>query len=125
MGGEMSEVCGRVIEGNIDVIGIAETKLDTKMVCVVHTCHQSVRGYFDNSKLVMASSMRSYGSSYKLGGTLQMSRGSITGRVAASGTNNMGRWCWTTYNGSANRRLMIITAYQVYEGVPVHDVTLH
>jgi hypothetical protein len=30
-----------------------------------------------------------------------------------------------TYNGSANRRLTIITAYQVCEGAPVHDVTLH
>jgi hypothetical protein len=28
-GGEMNEVCTRVLEGNIDIIGIAETKLDT------------------------------------------------------------------------------------------------
>jgi hypothetical protein len=112
-GGEMHEVCARVLEGNIDIIGIAETKLDTKMACVVHTCHQSVRGYFHNSKLIMASSTRSYGSTYKPGRVLQLSRGSITGRVAASGTDNMGRWCWTTYNSSANRRLTIITAYQV------------
>jgi hypothetical protein len=48
-GGKMNEVCARVLEGNIDIIGIAETKLDTKMACVVHTCHQSVRGYFDTS----------------------------------------------------------------------------
>jgi hypothetical protein len=123
MGGEMNEVCVRVLEGNIDVIGIAETKLDTKMACVVHTCHQSVRRHFDNSKLVMASSTRSYGSSYKPGGTLQLSRGSITGRVAASGTDEMGRWCWTTYNGSA--RLTVITAYQGCEGAPVNDVSLH
>jgi hypothetical protein len=41
-GGEMNEVCARVLEGNIDIIGIAETKLDTKMACVIHTCHQSV-----------------------------------------------------------------------------------
>jgi exonuclease III len=59
-GGEMNEVCVRVLEGNIDIIGIAETKLDTTMSCVVHTCQQSVRGYFDNSKLIMASSTRSY-----------------------------------------------------------------
>jgi hypothetical protein len=68
MGGEMNEVCVRVLEGNIDVIGIAETKLDTKMPCVVHTCHQSVRGHFDNSIHIMASSMRSYGSTHKPGG---------------------------------------------------------
>jgi hypothetical protein len=60
-GGEMSEVCARVLEGNIDIIGIAETKLDTKMACVIHTCHQSERRHFDNSKLIMASSTRSYG----------------------------------------------------------------
>jgi hypothetical protein len=126
-GGEMNEVCVRVLEGNIDITGIAETKLDTKMVCVLHTCHQSSRRHFDNSKLIMASSTRSYGSTYKPGGTLQsLSRGSITGRVVASGNDDMGRWCWTTYNGSANRRLTVITAYQaVCEGVPVHDVTLH
>jgi hypothetical protein len=112
-GGDMNEVCARVLEGNIDIIGITETKLDTKMPCVVHTCHQSVRGYFDNSKLIMASSMKSYGSSYKPGGTLQLSRGSITGQVVASGTDDMGRWCWMSYNRSANRRLTIITAYQV------------
>jgi hypothetical protein len=121
----MNEVCARVLEGNIDIIGIAETKLDTKMACVVHACHQSVRGYFDTSKLIMASSTRSYGSTYKPGGILQLNRGSITGRVAASGTDDMGRWCWTTYNGSANRRLKVITAYQVCDGEPVKDVTLH
>jgi endonuclease/exonuclease/phosphatase family metal-dependent hydrolase len=43
----------------------------------------------------------------------------------ASGNDNMGSWCWTTYNGSANQQLAIITAYQVCEGTPVHDVTLH
>jgi hypothetical protein len=121
----MNDVCARVLEGNIDIIGIAETKLDTKMPCVVHTCHQSVRRHFDDSKLIMASSKRSYGSTYKPGGTLQLSRGSITGRVVASGIDDMGRWCWTTYNSSANRRLTIIMAYQVCEGAPVHDVTLH
>jgi hypothetical protein len=52
----MKDVCMRVLEGNIDIIGIAETKLGTTMPCVVHTCHQSVRGYFDNSKLIIASS---------------------------------------------------------------------
>jgi hypothetical protein len=102
-GGEMNKVCARVLEGNIDIIGIAETKLDTKMACVIHTCHQSVRHHFDNSKLIMASSTRSYGSTYKPGGTLQLSRGSITGQVVASGTDDRGRWCWTTNNGSANR----------------------
>jgi hypothetical protein len=94
-----------------------------KMACVNHTCHQSVRRHFDDSKLIVASSTRSYGSTYKPGRTLQLNRGSITGCVVASGTDNMGRWCWTTYNGSANRRLMV--AYQVCEGTPVHDVTLH
>jgi hypothetical protein len=90
MGGEMNEVCTGVTEGNIDIIGIAETKLDRKIACVVHTCHQSVRRNFDNSKLIMASSVRSYGSTYKPGGTLQLSRGFITGWVAASGTDDMG-----------------------------------
>jgi endonuclease/exonuclease/phosphatase family metal-dependent hydrolase len=115
----------RVLEGNIDIIGIAETKLDMKMACVVHSCHQSVQRHFDNSKLIMTSSERSYGSTHKPGGTLLLSRGSITGRVIASGIDDMGRWCWTTYNGSANRRLTVITAYQVCDGVSVHDVTLH
>jgi hypothetical protein len=120
-GGEINKVCARVLEGNIDIIGIAGTKLDTKIACVVHTCHQSVRRHFDNSKLIMASSMRSYGSTYKPGGTLELSRGSITGWVVTGGIDYMGRWCWKTYNGSANRRLMVITAYQVCEGAPVHD----
>jgi hypothetical protein len=102
-GGEMNEVCTRVLEGNIDIKGIAETKLDTKMACVVHTFHQSAHRHFDNSNLIMASSTRSYGSTYKPGCALLLSRGSVTERVAASGTDDMGRWCWTTYNGCANR----------------------
>jgi hypothetical protein len=81
----------RVLEGNIDIIGIAEMKLDTKMACVVHTCHQSARRHFDNSNLIMASSMRSYGMTYKPGGTLLLSRGFVTGRVEASGTDGVGR----------------------------------
>jgi hypothetical protein len=39
LGGEMDEVYSRVSEGNIDVLGIAETKLDTTMPCVLKTCH--------------------------------------------------------------------------------------
>jgi hypothetical protein len=35
----MDEVCSRVSEGNIDGLGIAETKLDTTMPCVLKTCH--------------------------------------------------------------------------------------
>jgi hypothetical protein len=35
LGGEMDVVGSRVSEGNIDVLGIAETKLDTTMPCVL------------------------------------------------------------------------------------------
>jgi hypothetical protein len=75
----MNEVCVSILEGNIDIIGIAETKLDTKIACLIHTCHQSVSRHFDNSKLIMASRTGSYGSTYKPGATLQLSRGFITG----------------------------------------------
>jgi hypothetical protein len=115
----MNEVCMRLLEGNMDIVGIAETKFgyENAMCCsfVSPEC----------TKLIMASSGRSYGSTYRPGGTLLLSRGSITGQVVGSGTDDMGRWCWTTYNGSANRKMMVITAYQVCAGTPVHDVTLH
>jgi uncharacterized protein YaaQ len=34
----MNKVCARVLEGTINIIGIAETKLDTKMACVIQMC---------------------------------------------------------------------------------------
>jgi hypothetical protein len=74
----MDKVCSRVSEGNIDVLGIAETKLDTTMPCVLNTCHRRVRQSFAHSKLLMSSSTRSYGSTHKPGGTMLLTRGNTT-----------------------------------------------
>jgi Endonuclease/Exonuclease/phosphatase family len=49
--------------------------------------------------------------------------GSLTGRIATTETDRMGRWCLTTYNGAGGRQVTIITAYQVCNSPPVTGTT--
>jgi hypothetical protein len=53
-----------------------------------------------------------------------LDRGIITGSVACSGVDDLGRWCWKSYKCSDDRQLTVISAYQVCDQPPVHEIGL-
>ena len=50
---------------------------------------------------------------YLPGGILQLIRGTAAGRLHSTGTNKMGRYSWSTLQGSNEKLLCVITAYRV------------
>ena len=121
-GGEMNEVCDSVSEAEIDVLGAMEHKQDTTMPKVVKACKQCVRKKFRHSRVEMASSTRSYGSTFKPGGVMMMSVGPVVGRIVSSGSDEMGRWCYTTYLCTEGAMITVVTAYQVCNTSPTNDL---
>lgn len=125
-GGDMNDICRQMQESNIDVIGAAEIHLDTTLPHVNTTMNRCVRKVLGRqSKLLMSSSRRSYGTPHKPGGTLLLSQGSILGRWKDGGKDDMGRWTYSSYRGSQGRLITIISAYQVCKDNPHLDTSTH
>ena len=112
-GGEFLEVCAQMHSAHIDMLGLAETKLDTQKREVVATCTRAARRTFPFSRVVMSSSAISYTSHFKPGGTALIAAGSITGRIIATFQDPMGRWSAISLIGAGSRQLTVISAYQV------------
>ena len=122
-GGEFSEVCATMATDNIDILGLAETKLDTYHRKVLSTCYKAARQNLTHSKVLLSSSRRVYGSPNKPGGTGLITAGSLVGRLHNTGTDEMGRWCYATYKGTNDTLLTVITAYQVCHTTPTYDLS--
>ena len=121
LGGDFIDVCGITRDNGIDILGIAETKLDTTQ----RTLRKCATRSFATShhKVIMASSEISYDSPTKPGGTLLLSQGHITGRIVSTSADDMGRWCTSTYSGKDNKFVTVISAYQVCKGSPTANTT--
>jgi exonuclease III len=123
LGGEFDEMCQQVQDAGIDVMGIAETKLDTTNSHVTQTCRRIGRHYCRHSKLCLSSSQRTYGGTAKPGGTMLWSRGHINGRWQSSTTDDMGRWSHMVFQGAKDTKLSVICVYQVCNTNPTNDLT--
>lgn len=99
----------------VDHAMFCEHKLDTnckdvrdKMYDI--TCRRFGSGCF---KLHYASSNVSFDRTYKPGGTMSVTIGSLASRVITQGADHMGRWVYTKFRGVGNRVITIIVTYQV------------
>jgi hypothetical protein len=106
---------------HIDILGLAETKLDTHKRNVIATCVKAARRVFPFSRVVMSSSAISYSSHFKPGGTAIVAAGSITGRITTSFQDPMGRWSAMSLTGAHANKLTVISAYQVCNNRPDRD----
>jgi hypothetical protein len=70
LGGEFTDVCFQMNEANIDILGLAETKLDTQKRNVVATCPHAARRIFSFSRILLSSSAITYNSHFNPGGPL-------------------------------------------------------
>jgi hypothetical protein len=68
LGGEFTEVCFQMNEANIDILGLAETKLDSQKRNVVATCAHAARRIFSFWRIILSSRAITYNSHFKPGG---------------------------------------------------------
>lgn len=97
-GGDFANICSKMASSHIDLLGLVETKLDTRLSYVVATCCRAARAVFPFSRVVLSSSAISYTKPFKPGGTALISVGSITGRITHPHHDHMGRWSSTLCN---------------------------
>jgi hypothetical protein len=117
-GGDFIDLCAQMDISHIDLLGIAETKLDTQNGIVAATCAKAARRIFSFSRVVMASSAIRYAGTFKPGGTALITAGCTTGRIATTFRDSMGRWCAVSFLGAQNKIITVISAYQVCDTPP-------
>jgi hypothetical protein len=98
---------------HIDILGLAESKLDSHKRNILTTCAEVARRLFSFFRIVMSSSVISYRNHYKQGGTALIAAGSITGRITTSFQDPMGRWSAIPLIGAQAQELIVTSAYQV------------
>ena len=121
--GGFEEACNTMATSHIDILGIAETKLDTNYRNVYFTCLRAARRAFRHSRVCLGSSPISFGKPFKPGGTALITSGSTVGRITDTFTDKMGRWCATTYSSSHTSPMTVISAYQVCDSPPLRDLS--
>ena len=111
--GDFGELC-HLMEGKaIDVLGVVEHNLDQTKSSVLSRCYDATRQILRRAKLTIAGSDVTTAGFYKPGGTLQVTTGPAVGRVQATVADPMGRWAAQTFRCKGNKKLTIVTAYQV------------
>ena len=111
--GDLGDLCDLIGSKGIDVCGVVEHNLDQTKAGVLSRCHDATKQFLQRAKLTVAGSDVSMSGAYKPGGTMQITTGPAIGRVQETHTDSMGRWAAQTFRCRGNKRLTIVTAYQV------------
>jgi hypothetical protein len=106
----------------VDHIGLSEHKLNGHQSRVKKICHETARSDFDDYCLVLGSSNIPAKTSFKPGGALSLTVGSMTARIQSSSSDPMGRWSYTKFVGTRGKIITVVTAYQVCD-TPVTATT--
>ena len=100
-------------EYKIDVIGMAETNRPwTLQQRSTYDAYMQMR-FLSCRTNYSAAPPISYLDTYQPGGTLLSITGHNTGRIAHSGSDTMGRYCWYKLRGRRDEGVLVITAYRV------------
>jgi exonuclease III len=112
-GADMLDIFLQMENIRADVFGFAETKLATDQPYVSNLLHQNKRKIWDHARLTTSTSNAVLDGYHKPGGTLTCAAGSLVGRIHSNISNPYGRWSGIELMGRSNKRLIILTIYQV------------
>lgn len=99
-------------ELGIDIMGMSETNCPwTPQSRTEYDLF--MKEIFGPSRTIYSSAPATSDSNYQPGGTLLTIHGNSVGRIAASGTDPWGRFCWTQLRGRRDEGVVIISAYRV------------
>jgi exonuclease III len=117
-GGQFEEFCTTANEVQADIIGCQEHNLDTTQPSVKSILYDTAQRVWTRSKLQFGTTPITYTNMYKPGGTMLASLNHTTGRVIAHQVDKWGRWTSQTLRGKHDRRITVISVYQVVVDTP-------
>jgi hypothetical protein len=103
---QMENICA-------DIFGFAETKLASDQPFVINLLQKNKRKIWDHARLVTSTSKIVLDGYHKPGGTLTCATNSLVGRIRKSFSDPYGRWSGLEIMGRSNKRLIVLTIYQV------------
>ena len=118
--GNLPDLLLHVQEAEADITMLPEINCDITQGWILSQIHSACRQTFGTNqyRFEAAHSDIRYQTQYKPGGVMMMTVGNTTGRILSSGSDSLGRWVYTRFNGSAGRTITIIATYQVCKGNP-------
>ncbi len=106
-------------EVQANMVCCQEHNLDTTQASIQRTLFDTVRQYWQRSRLVFGTTPETFvKNSYYPGGSLMLSTGNITGQVLSTSSDKWGRWSSQTYRGQHKLTITVISAYQVVINTP-------
>lgn len=118
-GGRWPYICEAMACIQADIVCFCETNTDTNQYRIRTSLENVCSKHFSQSRLVMSTSKYSTATAYKPGGTAILACNAITASIAHHSRDRMGRWSSLSFNTKTNRKIRVIVAYQVCEGMRV------
>jgi hypothetical protein len=104
----------------VDIFGIAETKLHCRSQTVQGMIQNCKRRVWRHAKVYTSSSDEEWNETSKPGGTLLGVTGSLVGRIKSHTADKYGRWIQVDLLSRSGRIISVICAYQVVQEVGRH-----
>jgi exonuclease III len=122
-GGRFDDLCKAAKEVQTDILCCQEHNLDTTKYHVRSILYDTTRQHWNRSRLISGTTPTPFDTNYKPGGTMIVSIGDITGRIAVQSHDKWGRWTSQTFRGTNGVNLTVISAYQVVTDNPHTGLT--
>ena len=122
-GGQLAQYCTVLQEVQADVACGQEHNLDSIQSPVRSILFETVRQYWQRSRISFSNTPTAFRNLYKPGGTFMISAGNATGRVRTTHHDKWGRWTSQTFQGREGITVTIISAYQVVTDTPGKGLT--
>ena len=112
-GGKWTYICQVLESIKADVACFSELNTDTNRYTIRRKMESIAQQHFSQNCLVMAASKYETATNYKPGGTAILAMDSITTNIKSHTRDRMGRWTSICLTTATNRKIRIISAYQV------------
>jgi exonuclease III len=117
-GGQFDAFCRVVKEVQADIVACQEHCLDTTQLIVRSVLYDTLKNHWTRSRLTLGTTPITFNNMYKPGDTMLVSMSHITGRVLSTNSDKWGRWTSQTLRCQHERKLTVISAYQVVPDSP-------
>jgi exonuclease III len=112
-GGNWPMICEAMAAVHTDIACFSEINLDVAQYNVRQQMDNICKRFFSKHRLVTGSTSKRARHAYKPGGTAMLSVQNIISTITETTRDRMGRWTSTRYAGSQERKVTVISAYQV------------
>ena len=111
-GGKFDTLCRMLKEAQADVFCGQEHNLDTTQPRVRKIIFDTAAQHWERHRIALGTTPIQFERTYKPGGTMAITVGSLTGRVVNQVRDKWGRWVCQEYLGKTSNRLVIFSIYQ-------------